>query len=102
MKQVIHELRSSQPWQIWLICQVNHCLQQDVSHWGFNKCSCSQAMMMRTQLKRIEQKVGAENGRHKIHTTLPGNIIKTLTLDDVATVSDLVIISELHNPDLKY
>lgn len=41
-------------------------------------------------------------GDTKYTQTLPGNIIKTLTLDDVATVSDLVIISELHNLDLKY
>ena len=40
--------------------------------------------------------------RHKIHTTHLGNIVKTLMLDDVATVSDLIIIFELHNPDLKY
>ena len=60
----------------------------------------SQAIMMRTQLKRIEKKMGAENV--ETQNTLPGSIIKTLTLDDVAPVSDLVIIFELHNLDLKY
>ena len=44
--------------------------------------------------------MGAENV--ETQNTLPGSIIKTLTLDDVAPVSDLVIIFELHNLYLKY